>query len=137
MVNGQVAASQEVPADDRPHELTFNVKIERSSWVALRHMPQVHTNPVEVRIAGQPIRASRRSALWCIGCIEQLWRVRGKMIAEGEREEAEKTFQKAIERYRRIAAEAPEGSRLRRLRLLPRSLRDRPQNRIFVVSSLK
>jgi hypothetical protein len=47
--------------------------------------------------------------------IEQLWLVRGNpktgpRIAESERAEAEKTFQKAIEMYKAIAAEAPEGS---------------------------
>jgi hypothetical protein len=42
--------------------------------------------------------------------IEQLWRVRAKEIAAGERAEAERTFHKAIDIYRRIAAEAAEGS---------------------------
>jgi hypothetical protein len=106
VVNGRVAASREVPADDRAHELDFAVPIARSSWVALRHFPQMHTNPVDVLVAGRPIRASRRSALWCIGVIEQLWRVRSHQIAPAEREEASRTFDRAIERYRQIAAEA-------------------------------
>ena len=110
IVNGQVAGKQEVPADDKTHDLEFQIPIERSSWVALRHFPQMHTNPVEVIVGDQPIRASRKSALWCIGTIEQLWRVREKTIAESERKEAERTFQWAIERYRKIAAECPEGS---------------------------
>ena len=70
----------------------------------------MHTNPVNVLVGGKPIRASRMSALWCIGTIEQLWRVRGKGIAAHERDEAEKTFKAAIEKYRKIAEEAPEGS---------------------------
>ena len=90
--------------------MTFNVKIDRNSWVMLRQFPQMHTNPVNVIVAGQPIRASRRSALWCIGTIEQLSRVRNGVIAAHEREEAERTFQAAIHRYRQIAAECPEGS---------------------------
>jgi hypothetical protein len=110
VVNGQVAASKEVPADDRTHELEFKVNVERSSWVALRHFPQMHTNPVKVVVGDKPIRASRKSALWCIGTIEQLWRVRGQGIAAKEREEAEKTFKQAIEKYRKIAEESPEGS---------------------------
>ncbi len=115
VVNGRAVASKEVPADDRIHEVTFDVDIERSSWVALRQFPQMHTNPVNVLVGGKPIRASRKSALWCIGTIEQLWRVRGQpgpgpRIAEHERAEAEKTFKWAIEQYRKIAAEAPEGS---------------------------
>jgi hypothetical protein len=115
IVNGQVVASQEVPADDRIHDLSFSTNIDRSSWVALRQFPQLHTNPVNVIVGGKPIRASRKSAQWCIGTIEQLWRVRGEpgsgpRIAESEREEARETFNRSIEQYRRIAAEAPEGS---------------------------
>jgi hypothetical protein len=37
--------------------------------------------------------------------IEQLWRVRKNAIAENERGEAEKTFLKAIEVYKKIASE--------------------------------
>lgn len=115
IINGKVAATKEVPADDQPHEIAFDVPVERSSWVALRQFPQLHTNPVNVLVGGQPIRASKASAKWCVGVIEQLWSVRGNpktgpKIADAERPEAEKTFQKAIEMYKAIAAEAPEGS---------------------------
>src|SRR5204863_457657 len=83
---------------------------EKSSWVALRHFPQMHTNAVPVLVGGKPIRASRASAKWCVGVIEKLWEVRGQpgpgpRISTEERPEAEKTFQKAIEIYKRIAAE--------------------------------
>jgi hypothetical protein len=110
VVNGVAVASQEVPADDKPHDISFDVPIEQSSWVALRHFPQMHTNPVNVIVGGKPIRVSRRSAQWCVSTIEQLWRVRKNNIAKEERDEAEKTFQKAIETYRKIAGECPEGS---------------------------
>jgi hypothetical protein len=110
VVNGRPVASQEVAADDRVHELNFKVKVERSSWIALRHFPQLHTNPINVLVGGQPIRASRRSALWSIGCIDQLWNVRSRNIAPAEREEAHQTFERAKETYRRLAAESPEGS---------------------------
>jgi EF hand len=110
VVNGPVVASQQVPADDREHEVNFPIQIDRSSWVALRQFPQLHTNPVNVIVANRPIRASRKSALWCVGTIEQLWRVRSGAIAAAERDEAQRTFHAAIERYRKIAAESPEGS---------------------------
>jgi hypothetical protein len=110
VVNGRVADARDVVADDRVHELSFLVPIDRSSWVALRHFPQLHTNPVEVTVGHRPIRASRRSAFWCIGAIEQLWRRRGAQIAQSEREEARRTFDEAIKRYRLIALEAPVGS---------------------------
>jgi hypothetical protein len=110
VVNGVAVASQEVLADDRPHDISFDAAIDRSSWVALRHFPELHTNPVNVIVEGKPIRASRKSALWCAATIEQLWRVRKNNIAKEEQTEAEKTFLKAIEDYRKIAAECPEGS---------------------------
>ena len=115
IVNGQVAASKDVPADDKAHDLEFSVPVAASSWVALRHFPQMHTNAVPVIVGGEPIRASRASAKWCIGVIEKLWDVRGQPdskpgIAPHERAEAEKTFQKALDMYRKIAAEAAEGS---------------------------
>ena len=110
VMNGKAIATQDVPADGRPHDLSFRVTVEASSWLALRHFPTLHTNAVPVIVAGKPIRASRSSARWCAEGIEQLWRVRGKAIADGERPEAEKTFKKALETYRKIAAESPEGS---------------------------
>jgi hypothetical protein len=110
VVNGRPVASKEVPADDKVHEVTFETPITQSSWIALRQFPQMHTNPVNVMVGGKPMRASRKSALWCVGVIEQLWRVRGSGIAEHEREEARQTFLKAIDVYRKIADEAVEGS---------------------------
>jgi hypothetical protein len=108
IVNGRVAAWKEVPADGREHELSWTIEVERSSWVALRHFPQLHTNPVNVIIGGKPIRVSRKDALWCIGCIEQLWRVRANNIHPSEREEAKRTFDAGIEYYRRVATESSD-----------------------------
>jgi len=106
VVNGQPVASRDVPADDKEHDLSFTIPIERSSWVALRHYPQMHTNPVNVIVNGQPIRASRQSAEWCVAVIEQLWRARQNVIAPAERDEAQRTFERMIAVYRKIAAES-------------------------------
>jgi len=110
VVNGRAVASRAVPADDRVHDLEFDVPIEQSSWVALRQFPQLHTNPVDVLVAARPVRASRRSALWCLAALEQLWKARGMTIAAGERDLARLAFDQAIQIYHKIAAEAPEGS---------------------------
>ncbi len=110
IVNGQVAATKDVPADDKVHDLEFTIPIKKSSWVALRYFPSLHTNPVSVLVGGKPIRASKESVQWCIDVIEQLWRVRGQGIAESERKEAEQTFQKAIGIYRGLLKETEEGS---------------------------
>ena len=108
VVNSRPVASREVQADGQIHELEFGVPIERSSWIALRHFPQLHTNPVNVIVAGQPIRASRASALWCIETIEQLWRARHTTIPEIERAAPRKAFDEAIAKYKVIAAAATQ-----------------------------
>jgi hypothetical protein len=110
VVNGQAVASKAVPADGKLHELRFEVPIERSSWVALRHFPQLHTNPVNVIVAGKPIRASRNSARWCVETIDLLWKNRARNIAEHEREEARQAFDRARARFLKIAEESPDES---------------------------
>lgn len=106
VVNGSVVASREVRADGREHEVEFAVTVEKSSWVALRQFPQLHTNPVTVLVAEKPIRASRESAIWALGCIDQLWRVRSGRIAAAERGDAERAYAEARALYRRVAEEA-------------------------------
>jgi hypothetical protein len=107
VVNGQVKASREVPADGQEHPVEFTVTVDRSSWIAVRQFPQLHTNPVDVMVAGKPIRASRHSALWAMACVEQLWRVRARRIAATERADAERAYEEAKTIYRQIAAESP------------------------------
>ena len=110
VVNGQSAASARVPSDGKVHPLQFRVAIARSSWVALRQFPQLHTNPVNVYIGGAPIRASRRSARWCIETIERLREQRRNSIREPERAAAMQAYDEAVEKFRRLAEEAPAGS---------------------------
>jgi hypothetical protein len=106
VVNGQPIAKREIPADGQIHDLSFDIPIDRSSWVALRHFPQLHTNPVNVLVAGKPIRASRRSAQWCIEVIDLLWKNRERAIAEAERPAARATFDRTLAKYRQIASES-------------------------------
>jgi hypothetical protein len=108
IVNGQPVAAREIAADGKLHDLQFDVSIGKSSWIALRHFPQLHTNPVNVLVADQPIRASRDSAKWCQDAIDLLWKNRERRIAEPEREAARGAYDRAIARYRQIAAECAE-----------------------------
>jgi hypothetical protein len=108
VANGRAAASREVPADGRIHDLHFDIDVRRTSWVALRHFPQLHTNPVTVAVEGKPLRASRSSALWCAETIRQLWRARGRFIPEEERGAAKAAFDEATTIYLRIAEESPD-----------------------------
>jgi len=100
VVNGRVAARREVPADGREHPVEFAIPLDRTSWVALRQFPQLHTNPVYVLVGGKPISGSRDSAQWALACIDQLWRGRSRRIAEGERADAEKAYEQARTYYR-------------------------------------
>ena len=106
VVNGRAAAKVRVPADGRTHDLEFTVDVDRSSWIALRQFPELHTNPVDVIVAEKPIRASRKSALWCAETIKLLWRNRHQRISPPERDEAGRTYQRAIRTFLRIAGEA-------------------------------
>jgi hypothetical protein len=107
VVNGEVAASTTVPADGKLHDLRFEVPIRRSSWVALRQFPQLHTNPVDVLVSQGPIRASRASARWCAETVRALWSARNHMISDGERPAAKESYDAAIRRFETIAAESP------------------------------
>jgi hypothetical protein len=108
VVNGQPIASTEVPADGASHDLKFTTRVDRSSWVALRQFPQLHTNPVNVLVSGKPIRASQSSARWCLATIDQLWRARSRTIAAAERDAARAAFDEATEAFTRIASEATQ-----------------------------
>lgn len=103
--NGQVVASRAVPADGAVHELSFDVPVDRSSWIALRHFPQLHTNPVDVIVAGKPIRASRESAQWCAEAVELLWENRHDKISVAERPAARAAYDRALATFRRRATE--------------------------------
>ncbi len=106
VVNGQVAARQSLKPEQGEQTVQFQTTIERSSWVALRIFPHLHTNPIEVLVDDRPIRASSESALWCIETIEQLWQQREKGIATHEWMDAKRAFDRAIDKYRQIAVDA-------------------------------
>ena len=107
IVNGTPVLTQQVPADGEIHHIEATIPIERSSWVAVRQFPQLHSNPVNVMVGDEPIRASRDSARWCIEMTELLWKNRENRIAEDERDEAREAFDHTIETFRAIAAESP------------------------------
>ncbi|MEW4487091.1 CehA/McbA family metallohydrolase [Thalassoglobus sp. JC818] len=114
--NGEVVASQVVPADGKPHRIALSVNVYQSSWIALRHFPQLHTNPVDVIVSNEPIRSSEESAEWCAQSVELLWASRSHVIAENEREEARAAYDRAIETYR---ARRIEAKRIRESLVIP------------------
>lgn len=106
IVNGYPVAKKNIVADGKLRDVSFNVKIDRSSWVALRILPSSHTNPIFVLVDGKPIRASRRSAEWCLKGVDQCWSQKEKFIKAGEMEQARLAYDHARAAYRRILGES-------------------------------
>jgi hypothetical protein len=104
--NGQSVASQRVRADGVLRDLSFDVRVERSSWLALRVMGSAHTNPIFVLVGGRPIRASRRSAEWCLQAVDQCWSQKMRAIRARERDAAQRDYEQARVRYRQIISES-------------------------------
>jgi hypothetical protein len=100
MVNGEPVARQEVVADGVERPISFEYRLDRSSWVALRVLPSSHTNPIFVLVGDKPIRASRKSAEWCLKAVDQCWSQKSPHIRLGERGEAERAYRAAREAYR-------------------------------------
>jgi len=105
IVNGYPVAVKRIIADGKTQDIAFDVKIEQSSWVALRILGSSHTNPIFVLVGGKPIRASRRSAEWCLKGVDQCWSQKQRFIAPNEMEDAKAAYQHARQVYQRIAKE--------------------------------
>ncbi|MBI4625195.1 MAG: CehA/McbA family metallohydrolase [Verrucomicrobia bacterium] len=106
VVNGQSVARKTIVADGTVRDVSFEVKVARSSWVALRILPSSHTNPIWVMVGDKPVRASRRSIDWCLKGVDQCWSQKEKLIAAAELPQARADYEHARQVYRRRLAEA-------------------------------
>jgi len=106
IVNGQVVSTSPIVADGVVRDVRLDVEIGPSSWVALRIRGCAHTNPIFVVIGGRPIRASRRSAEWCLAGVDQCWSQKGPKIRNRERDAAARAYEHARAQYKRIAGES-------------------------------
>jgi hypothetical protein len=106
IVNGQSVETISIEADGNINELTFEYTPAISSWVALRIFPSCHTNPVFVEVDGAPIRASKRSAQWCLEAVDVCWESKVERIREEEREEAAAAYEVARQAYQAILEES-------------------------------
>src|SRR5262249_11467000 len=106
IVNGTPVDKKKIVADGAMRDIAFDARIERSSWVALRIAASSHTNPIFVTAGDKAIRASRRSAEWCLKAVDQCWSQKAPKISAKERDEAAKTYEHARQTYRRILAES-------------------------------
>ena len=107
LVNGRPVARKNVAANGEVREVSFEVPIERSSWVAMRVLGSSHTNPVWVLVDGEQVRTSKRSAQWCLDSVDQCWSQKERFIAKVEMAEAQTAYAHARKEYRKRLAESP------------------------------
>jgi hypothetical protein len=97
-----------IVADGSIRDLTFDVPIERSSWIATRILPSSHTNPVFVVVGGKPIRPSRESVEWCLAGVDRCWEAKAPKITEKERPAAARAYEHARQVYRQRLSESQQ-----------------------------
>jgi hypothetical protein len=102
IVNGEVAANQELLADGHIESFSIPLELKQSAWVAVRILPSVHTNPIFVHVNQQPIRANRRSAEWCLKAVDVCWEAKQNNIRESEREAARAAYEHAKSVYSQV-----------------------------------
>ena len=104
IVNGRAVDKKIIEADGRMADVEFQYVPERSSWIALRVFPAAHTNPIFVELDGRPIRASKRSAQWCLNAVDRCWKSKSKKIRDAEKQAARDAYDHAKAVYQQILA---------------------------------
>jgi len=102
IVNGYPVARQTIEANGALQDLSFETRIDKSSWLAIRILPSSHTNPIFVLVDDKPIRASRRSAQWCLEGVDRCWGQKQKFIKLDEMADAKEAYDHARETYRQL-----------------------------------
>jgi hypothetical protein len=107
VVNGKAVARKNLLADGRVRLMEFDIPLEESSWIAARVLPAAHTNPIFALVNEKPVRASRRSAEWCLNAVNQCWTQKAPRIRATELGAARKAYDHARSTYRQLIAECP------------------------------
>jgi hypothetical protein len=108
IVDGKPAATKNITADGKVQSLSFDIPVKHSSWIAVRILPSVHTNPVFVEVGNRPIRSSRKSAEWCMKAVDVCWKAKVGSIHAPEQEAAKAAYDKARAVYAAVLKEAVE-----------------------------
>ncbi len=101
IVNGVAVAKQDIVADGGWNDLTFELSLEKSSWIAVRILTSAHTNPIFVLVNGSPIR-SRKSVEWCLKGVDRCWKMKEERIRKEERDAARAAYDHARRIYTRM-----------------------------------
>jgi hypothetical protein len=72
----------------------------------VRILPSAHTNPIFALVGGRPVRASRRSAEWCLAAVDQCWTQKAPRTSVADLGEARKAYDQAREVYRKLIQES-------------------------------
>lgn len=104
LVNGESVAQQKIVADGTTRDLSFEVPISRSSWVALRIRASSHTNPIFIIVNEKPIR-EKRGLEWCLKSVDQCWTQKEALIDPKEHADAVAAYEHARKVYRERLAE--------------------------------
>jgi len=105
LVNGISVAKKNIAADGATRDVSFEVPIERSAWVALRIRASSHTNPIFVLVGDKPIRV-KESIEWCLKGVDQCWSQKEKLIDPREHADAVACYEHARQVYRERLAES-------------------------------
>jgi hypothetical protein len=105
VVNGYAVARREILADGAIRDVSFDIPVEKSSWVAVRILGSSHTNPIFVVVGGKPIRASAKSAQWCLDGVDKCWAEKERFIKADEMTDAKEAYEHARVVYRQLITE--------------------------------
>jgi hypothetical protein len=108
IVDGEVAARREIVADGSIQHQSFEIDVKHSSWIAVRILPSVHTNPVFVVVDHKPIRASKKSIAWCREAVDVCWKAKEGRIRADEKPAAKAAYDQAAAYYDRALKEVAE-----------------------------
>jgi len=106
IVNGHAVEKKEIVADGSVNDIEFNYTPTMSSWIAIRILASSHTNPVFVEVDGKPIRASKKSAQWCLDAVDVCWNSKKSQTRPHELGTAKTAYDEAREAYRKILQES-------------------------------
>ncbi len=107
IVNGDPVAKAPVQADGSLGVVTFKHRVEKSSWVAVRIFPYVHTNPIYVLFDDDPVRGSVDSVRWCLAGVEQCWKSKQNTYAADEQADARAAYDHAKKVYQALLDSHP------------------------------
>jgi hypothetical protein len=106
VMNGNVVATQEIEANGEFQVIQWDIDIRESSWLAVRVLPSMHSNPIFVQVQERPIRASLESAKWCRAAVDQCWSKKRGQIRASELSAAEAAYNSARSAYDQIILES-------------------------------